>query len=489
MTTNNIDLLVLGGGINGTAIAKEAAERGLSVVLLEPQDLASATSSESSKLIHGGLRYLAQGAIGMVHESLHERQILLNNAPHLVKPLSFLMPTNHYGVKDWQIRIGLWLYDHLAKRGPLHKSYRINRESALLQPLLPDMTTAWCYQDCWGDDARLVVSNALAAKGKGATIYTYVGDYQLKRESSTWQVTLTQPEAVALRAKVVVNATGPWAAQVLEQSLGIVSPYRLCWVKGSHIVVPRFLPDNTAYTLPQPDGRIVFVIPYLQTYCMIGTTDVIYQGDLRAVDLDMAERDYLLAAVQRYFTVSPAVNDIVWHFSGVRPLIADHQSNPSKTSREYRFALDTKGAPILSVFGGKLTTHRHLAERAIHRCRTFFPKLGRSISSKTPLPGGDIPDWQVFVEDSQKRYAFIPEAMLQRYLHTYGTRIHLLLAHKHSLADLGRCFGADLYQHEVDFLRETEWAVTADDILWRRTKLGLTLTPAEQEALRIHIPK
>ncbi len=469
-----VDLVVLGGGINGTAIAREAAERGLSVVLLETHDLASATSSASSKLIHGGLRYLAQGHLHLVRESLQERERLLRHAPHLVKPLSFVMPTNQYDVKDWQVGVGLWLYDHLANRGTLHKSVRVARKDKLLQPLLPTVTSARRYQDCWGDDARLVISNALAAQARGATIYNYVSDYQIKRQDTHWQITIAAPNTLQIQAKLVVNATGPWAIQALEQVTGNTSPYRLSWVKGSHLVVPRFYEQDVAYTLPQSDGRIVFVIPYLERYCMIGTTDIHYHADPRQAHLDRQEQDYLLTAVSRYFQQAPHASQILWHFSGVRALVADKQDNPSKTSREYQLVLDTQAAPILSVFGGKLTTHRSLAEKAVNQCKSFFPQLQASISACTPLPGGDIQDWLHFEAQCIEQYPFIPRPTLQRYMHTYGTRIQHLLHCKYRLEDLGAIVTADLYQHEVDFLRKTEWAKTDEDILWRRTKLGLS---------------
>lgn len=465
-----VNILILGGGINGTAIAMEAAERGLQVALIDTADLASATSSASSKLIHGGLRYLAQGHIKLVRESLRERECLLKNAPHLVTPLTFILPTGRYGLKTWQAGLGLWLYDRLAgiDRG---------RRSRRLQ------TPGYSYVDAWGDDARLVVSNALAAAKHGAAIHTYVGSYQITREADLWHIAFDDARLSPITAKVLVNATGPWASQVLTQSLGLTSPYTLTWVQGSHIVVPRFIDTDVAYTLTQPDGRIVFVIPYLDKWCMVGTTEVPYQGDPRQAAISQKEQDYLFTAVARYFNVVLDPASIIWAFSGVRPLVTDGRINVSKTSREDKLYLDTTKGLLLSVFGGKLTTNRALAERAIDKLKPYFPYLLPSISAHTPLPGGDFDDREALMQLSMLRYPWLPSAILQRYVKQYGTRVHTLLADKNQLADLGRDFGAGLYEQEVRFLCDTEWAKTADDILWRRTKLGLDMSEAERVEL------
>jgi glycerol-3-phosphate dehydrogenase len=495
------DVLVVGGGINGAGIARDAAGRGLRVVLCEKDDLAQHTSSASSKLIHGGLRYLEHYEFSLVRKALAEREVLLKSAPHITRPLRFVMPHATDGRLPgqrpaWMIRAGLFLYDHLAHRDFLPGSegidLRAHPDMPAAAPLQRRFGRAFVYSDAWVDDARLVVLAAVDARERGATILTRTLCQSLRRESTRWTARLEGPKGeLQVQARCLVNATGPWAGRFL-QGAGVAGegmrPLRL--VKGSHIVVPRLFAHDQAYILQQPDGRIVFAIPYEGAFTLIGTTDVEYDGDLDRVAIAEAETAYLCEAANRSFEHRIAPADVVWSYAGVRPLIDGDGSggiggkaSASAASRDYRLETDTHGAPLLSVFGGKVTTFRKLAEDAVD---WIAPLLGRALPGWTAhacLPGGDLygkePDarsvleFDAWLRTRQQHYAWLPPALLARYARAYGTRLSGLLAHCRTRADLGEEVVPGLFEVELDYLWRHEWALGADDVLWRRTKLGL----------------
>jgi len=484
---NITDLLIIGGGINGTGIAADAAGRGLSVVLCEQAGLASATSSKSSKLIHGGLRYLEYGEFRLVREALQEREILLQKAPHLIHSLRFVMPHNSQLKPAWMIRIGLFLYDHLAKRHRLSGS-----ESFILKKhpagkiLKKDFSRAFAYSDCQVDDARLVITNAIAAHEKGATILTHTRLVQAKREKDHWVAQLENSDTHAqqtVQAKVLINAAGPWVDDVIHHRLQLNSKNHVERVKGSHIVVPKLYEEDFAFILTNTDNRVIFVIPYLQDYSLIGTTDMAFKGDPLSIEISAEETNYLCAAVNRYFEKPLTANDVLWSYAGVRPLYSEEKKNLSAITRDYVFELNTDQslAPLLSIFGGKITTYRKLAEHALKDLTPFFPHMGPAWTEHAALPGGEIPsaDFAKFLGNFQSQYRWLPPTLTYRYAKQYGTRVNALLKDTQKLADLGKLLGADLYERELIYLMENEWAMTAEDVLWRHTKLGLKFSPAE----------
>jgi glycerol-3-phosphate dehydrogenase len=483
------DLLVVGGGINGVGIARDAAGRGLSVVLVEQDDLASHTSSWSSKLIHGGLRYLEHYEFRLVREALIEREVLLEAAPHLVRPVRFVLPHSPEQRPVWMIRLGLFLYDHLGGRRRLPTSGRVALEGTSEgRPLKPWVKAAFSYADCWVDDSRLVVLNAIDARERGATILTRTRCVGAERAGPMWVVTLEERSGgrrFTRRSRALVNAAGPWVAHVLADTLGIASANRVRLVKGSHIVVPRLYAGDHPYILQNTDGRIVFVIPYQQgRFSLIGTTDLNYEGDPRAVRITPEETAYLCAAVNRYFRREIGPADVVWSYSGVRPLYDDATADPSAVTRDYVFDLDTGSGrpPLLSVFGGKLTTYRKLAEHALAK---LLPALGAERppwTARAVLPGGDLPDadFDRFLDELARHRPWLPESTLRRMARAYGTRISRILGDASRLADLGADLGGGLSEAELDYLVREEWAREAEDVLWRRTKLGL-VTDAETE--------
>ncbi len=476
--TNHYDLCVIGGGINGVGIARDAAGRGLSVLLLEAQDLAGATSSSSTKLIHGGLRYLEHYEFRLVHESLKEREVLMGMAPHIIHPLEFILPHNSSLRPKWMIRCGLFLYDILAGRGKMKKSHAVNLlKDKRGHALQNHYTNGFSYADCWVDDARLVVLNAMDAKQRGAEILTYTACTNLTPDKggAFWHVTmqnLRNHKSRTITADKVINATGPWVRGVLEQSnLTTAKTPQIRLVKGSHIIVKKRYTGDHCYILQQPDGRIVFTIPYENDYTLIGTTDEDFEGDPVEATISEAEIDYLLRAANDSLKEPTKRSDIKYTYSGVRPLFDDGDQNASAVTRDYHLVLDTlHGPPILSVFGGKLTTYRHLSEKAVNMiCAHGFWTKGAT------LPGGDIPakDFDRFAKFQKNRYSALPAALIQRYARTYGTNMDIFLSGVKKPEDLGKHFGDDLYRAEVDYLILYEWAVTPEDVLWRRTKLGL----------------
>ena len=476
------DLLVIGGGVNGAGIARDAAGRGLSVVLCEQHDLAAHTSSASTKLIHGGLRYLEHYEFRLVQKALAEREVLLAAAPHIVRPLRFVLPHEPHLRPVWMIRAGLFLYDHLARRYRLPASEAIDlRRHPAGAPLRPGYARAFAYSDAWVDDARLVVLNALDAGLRGAEILTRSRCTRLVRERGAWSATLTVAGGGQRRlaARAVVNATGPWAASFLDQATPVRSRHAVRLVKGSHIVVPRLFDHDFAYIFQNVDRRIIFAIPYEREFTLLGTTDVEYAGDPARVAIDADEIAYLCELVGRHFRQPVTPADVVWSYSGVRPLLEDESSDPSSVTRDYTVELDTDGAPLLSVFGGKLTTYRRLAEDALER---LLPALGVGRprwTMRAPLPGGDLPggDFAAFRTALGARLADFPTRLVDRWAHAYGTRLDHWLGPARSPAALGEQIVPDLYAAEVEYLRRHEWAVTAEDILWRRTKLGLHAPP------------
>jgi glycerol-3-phosphate dehydrogenase len=474
---DRFDLLVVGGGINGAAIARDAAGRGLSVLLVEKDDLAAHTSSASSKLIHGGLRYLEQYDFGLVRESLRERETMLRTAPHLVHPLRFVLPDPPGGRPWWMIRLGLFAYDLLAGRGGLPRSRGVAADTEFGRPLKAGVRLA-TYWDAWVDDARLVVVNAVDAARRGAEIATRTELLGARRDVDGWTAEFGGGRAVA--AKMIVNAAGPWVAKVLRERLGGSSQASARLVKGSHILVPRLWEGDHAYILQQPDGRFVFALPY-GAHSLVGTTDVpVERPEDAAIAAD--EVEYLCAAVNFYFRAQTAPGDVVWSYSGIRSLFDDGSAKAKDISRDFRLELDQgPGGKLLSVFGGKVTTARALATEALDKLGVGGLKFTRT----TPLPGGDVDaGFNAWLADLA---TWMPTPLLERLSRAYGTRLQDLLDGVETLEALGRDFGAGLYEKEVRYLVDAEFARTAEDILWRRTKLGLVMSPEEKAALAEYI--
>jgi len=484
------DVVVVGGGVNGTGIAMDAAGRGLKVLLCEMNDLASATSSNSSKLIHGGLRYLEHYEFRLVREALAEREALLKNSPHIMWPMRFRLPYREHLRPAWMIRTGLFLYDHLAKREllPGSRSIRFDANS----PLKPEITRGFEYSDGWVDDARLVVLTALKAQECGASILTRTKCIRAERGNDQWRVTLENTINGTIRtasARAVVNASGPWVSRLFSDAFSMPAPRMIRMVKGSHIVVPRLNKDTEAYILQNEDDRIVFVIPYEDHFSLIGTTDVEYEGDPRKATISTEETHYLLDIVNAHFKHQLTTKDVVWSYSGVRPLMDDEQQPAQKASRDYSFEVDAsdENAPVISVFGGKITTYRKLAEAATDKLCQFFPETGPAWTRNAVLPGGDFSDQIDLSAQLKSRWPWLPEELLNRYVRTYGTRTHQVVNGANDLASLGRRFTGNLYQNEVDYLVSGEWAITAEDILWRRTKQGLYATTDDVRELASYL--
>jgi glycerol-3-phosphate dehydrogenase len=486
------DIAVIGGGINGVGIAADAAGRGLSVFLCEKDDLASHTSSASSKLIHGGLRYLEHYEFRLVREALAEREVLLAKAPHIVKQMRFVLPHRPHLRPAWMIRAGLFLYDNLGKREKLEgsKSLKFGPDS----PLKSEITKGFEYSDCWVDDARLVVLNAMAAREKGAHVHTQTRCVNARRIKGLWHLHLERADGslFSIRAKALVNAAGPWVAKFIRDDLMMESPYGIRLIQGSHLIVPRLYEGEHAHILQNEDQRIVFTIPYLNHFTLIGTTDREYTGDPAAVAITEGETDYLLKVVNAHFKKQISRDDILHSYSGVRPLCNDESDNPSAVTRDYTLALSGNGeeAPLLSVFGGKLTTYRKLAESALAQLAPYFKHIKPSWTASATLPGGEDmttpPALSALIRD---QFDWLPTEISRRWATTYGSRTWRMLEGVQSLSDLGEHIGGGLYTREVDYLCREEWATTAHDILWRRTKLGLFTTAAEQQKLADYLGK
>ena len=488
---NPVDLVVIGGGINGAGIARDAAGRGLSVILCEKDDLAQGTSSRSGKLIHGGLRYLEYYEFRLVREALIEREVLLNAAPHIVWPMRFVLPHSPEQRPAWLVRLGLFLYDHLGGRKKLPGCRNIDlAQDPEGKPIRPEFTRAFEYSDCWVDDARLVSLNALDAKERGAMVMTRTAAIAARRVNGGWEVEFTAADGTpsTVKAKAIANAAGPWVENVINAVAGSNSPRRVRLVKGSHIIVPKFWEGPQAYLFQNDDKRVIFVNPYEGDMALIGTTDIPYEGRADDVAIDGRETDYLLAAVNRYLKVPITRDKVIHAFSGVRPLYDDNAENPSAVTRDYVFDV-TGEPPMLSVFGGKITTYRKLAEHALEKLKPFFPTMKPAWTATAPLPGGDMPDadFDRFLGDLRTAHPWLPEKLTHHYARLYGTRTRDVLKGAREVSDLGQHFGGLLYQAEIDYLRQTEWARTAEDVLDRRTKHGLHLTADQRREVVLYM--
>ena len=479
---NCCDLLVVGGGINGAGIARDAAGRGLSVILVEKDDLAAHTSSASSKLIHGGIRYLEHFHFKLVRESLTERERLVRAAPHIVRPLEFVLPLGPGTRPAWMIRAGLFLYEHLGPRSLLPRSHAIRPDAdGRGQRLQPGCAKALVYWDARVQDSRLVVATAIDAAEHGAAILTRTELLEAHPDASRWAVRLRGPEGErSLMASALVNAAGPWVSQLLERIDGAQRPRKMRLVKGSHIVVPRLYTGEHAFVLQNRDRRVVFAIPFESEFTLLGTTDVEWTGPPGVPAISDDEIEYLLETIGHYFAAAPSRGEIAWSYSGIRALVDDGASDPSKVTRDYLLELDAPAGrpPLLSVFGGKITTYRRLAEQAVDRLARWFPAARGAWTQQATLPGGEIPelDLERYSADLVGMHEGLPPELLARFARTYGSRTERLLDGVPELRDLGEHFGAGLYAREVDYLAANEWARTAEDVLFRRTKLGLHLS-------------
>ncbi|HSW08124.1 glycerol-3-phosphate dehydrogenase [Aquabacterium sp.] len=499
------DVLVVGGGVNGVGIARDLSGRGLKVVLVEREDLAQHTSSASTKLIHGGLRYLEYYEFSLVRKALAEREGLLRGAPHIMRPLRIVMPHDPSMRPAWMLRAGLFLYDHLAKREMLPGSASLNlRRHPSGRALKPHYTKGFVYSDGWVDDARLVVLCAIDAVQRGATVLTRCACTGAERQADGWVTTLQTADGVThpLKARALVNAAGPWAAQFLRDAAHRQDVKALRLVKGSHIVVPKLFDHDHAYIFQNPDKRIIFVQPYEEDFTLIGTTDIEHHGAIGAAKIDDEEVQYLCEQASRYFAKPILPADVVWSYSGVRPLIDDESSDAAAVTRDYLLELDMQGgAPLLNVWGGKLTTFRLLGEEAADLLSGPLQPGARPWTHGAVMPGGDLQAWigkpqrpdtdlQRFASVLQQRHPMLPAAVLRRWARLYGSRVELLLADG---ASAGAEVAPGVYEAELNYLVREEWACSADDILWRRTKLGLHLDAAGRAQVAAwcahHIPK
>lgn len=483
------DLLVIGGGINGAGVARDAAGRGLSVVLCERDDLAAHTSSSSTKLIHGGLRYLEHHEFRLVRHSLIEREVLLAMAPHIIWPLRFVLP-HHAGLRPrWLIRLGLFLYDHIGGRRVLPASHAVDlRRHPAGAALRPEYRYGFEYSDCWVQDARLVVLTARDAAARGARVLTRTECVRLVRKAQHWIATLRDRRrgtTLSVQARAVVNAAGPWVETVAARAQGIASRHQVRLVKGSHIVVARQFDHPYPYIFQHRDGRVVFAIPFEGDYTLLGTTDIEVEGDPGTVATEEREVRYICEAVSEYLRKSITPQDVLWSYVGVRPLLDDAANHASKVTRDYELELDAEGPPLLNIIGGKITTYRRLAEEVMERLREPLGLRAGPWTAGSHLPGGDFDSggFDRFVAQCRDRYPWLNAERLHDYCRNYGTEIHRLLQGCHCERDLGHHFGGGLFEAEVRYLREYEWALAAEDIVWRRTKKGLALTPEARAAL------
>jgi glycerol-3-phosphate dehydrogenase len=484
----DFDLAVIGGGINGAGIARDAAGRGLRVVLVEQNDLASGTSSASSKLIHGGLRYLEQGEFHLVREALTEREILLRAAPHLIRPLRFVLPISPAGRSALVLRLGLLLYDWIGRREILPGTRELDLSTDEAgHPLRTIFHRAYEYSDCFADDARLVVLNAVDAVERGAVIRPRTRCVRAERSSDAWRLILNaRGERDVITARVLVNATGAWVESVAEMVLRQPRQAHLRLDKGSHIVVRKLYDHDRAYILQAADRRVVFAIPFQSDFTLIGTTDRSFSGSPAGAAPSIEEIDYLCGVANDYFRAAITAADVVWAYAGVRALYDDGAGKAQDVGRDYALVLDERSgeAPLLTVYGGKITTYRRLAEDALERLGHFFPPLERWTRG-SPLPGGNFAydSIEALIESTLQRWPFLTDAHARRLVRAYGTRVENVLGDAGRLDDLGQRFGADLTAAEVRYMMQKEWAQTADDVLWRRSKLGLRVSPAQRQTL------
>ena len=490
------DLLVVGGGINGTGIARDAIGRGLRVILCEQHDLAQHTSSASTKLIHGGLRYLEYYEFKLVRKALQEREVLLRSAPHIMWPLRFVMPHDAGQRPAWMIRAGLFLYDHLARREflPASQGIALNQHVAG-KPLKGNFRRGFVYSDGWVDDARLVVLNALDASEHGANILTRTKCVAVRQQDSGWHATLESEQhgRIEVRARAIVNAAGPWTAQFADAAVGAKNNQGLRLIKGSHIIVPRLFEHPYAYIFQNPDKRIIFAIPYQDEFTLIGTTDLEYTGEPGKVSISEDEITYLCDMANRYFSKQIVPADVVSTYSGVRPLLDDSSQDASAVTRDYLLECSEETAPFLNVWGGKITTYRKLSEEALAILQRRLGTAAPDWTATQPLPGGDLQqagalvksyDFDQFSTRFCTQYAWLPEKLAQRYARCYGTRASRMLGTARSMADLGEELTPGMFEQEARYLIEVEWAQSAEDILWRRTKCGLYCQPQHLERLQ-----
>jgi D-erythritol 1-phosphate dehydrogenase len=490
---SNIDLLVIGGGINGTGIARDAAGRGLSVILCEKDDLAQGTSSRSGKLIHGGLRYLEYYEFRLVREALIEREVLLASAPHIVWPLRFVIPHSREQRPAWLVRLGLFLYDHLGGRKRLPPCRTLNLSNVPEgKAIKSEFRKAFEYSDCWVDDSRLVVLNAIDAQERGAQILTRTAATSARRHDGAWDVVLKSNDGTQrnIRAKAIANAAGPWVEQVINGVVGSNSSRKVRLVKGSHLIVKKFWDGPNSYVLQNHDKRVIFVNPYQGNLGLIGTTDKPYSDAPEKVQIEDDEVEYMLSAVNRYTKIQLTRADVLHTYSGVRPLYDDNADNPSAVTRDYVFEVEGT-PPILSVFGGKITTYRKLAEHALQKLKPYFPNMAGNWTALSTLPGGDIPAGNVddFISSLRRKFEWMPQELILHYVRLYGTRTEKLINSAKDIADLGQHFGGTLYEAEINYLRKYEWAQSVEDILERRTKHGLHLTQQQRLNLVSHLNK
>jgi len=491
MPRDLFDIAIIGGGVNGCGIARDAAGRGLSVYLAEKSDLASGTSSASTKLIHGGLRYLEHYEFKLVRESLMEREVLWQMAPHIISPLRFVLPHHDALRPSWLVRLGLFLYDHLGGRRLLPASRSLDlRHDAAGGPLKDKFSRGFECSDCWVNDARLVVLTAADAAHRGASINVRTEVVSAARQGDLWQLQTTDArtgEAGMVQARCLVNAAGPWISDVIFNRIGLNLRAHARLVKGSHIVVPKLFDHDRAYIFQNADRRIVFAIPYEQDFTLIGTTDVDFEGDPATVRISDEEVAYLCASASEYFETAVTPNRVVWSYSGIRPLYDDGGEVAQEITRDYVLDLQAgEGEPVLlNIFGGKITTFRHLAEEALDKLRAHLPPMRPSWTRDSHLPGGKFKpsEFGALVDGLRADYAFLAPALIKRLARSYGTLAREVLAGVRSEADLGVHFGAGLYQREVEYLMHHEWAMTAEDVLWRRSKLGLRFSAEQQQAL------
>ena len=485
------DLAIIGGGINGCGIARDAAGRGLKVFLAEQGDLAQGTSSASTKLIHGGLRYLEYYEFSLVSAALMEREILLKNAPHIIWPMRFILPHNKAIRPAWLVRSGLFLYDHMGGRKllPATKTLNLLTDSAG-QPLKPQFQRAFEYSDCWVDDARLVALNAVDAAKRGADIRVYTRCTQAQRSNDLWQIQLTNTQTKqneTIRARILINATGPWIDHLLHELKSLPpEQHNVRLVRGSHIVIPKLYAHDKAYFFQNIDGRIMFAIPYEKDFTLLGTTDQDHRAPLEQVQITEAEIQYLCHAASLYFKQAIQRESVVWTYSGVRPLFDDGASAAQEATRDYVLKLegDAGQAPLLNIFGGKITTYRRLAEDALAKLKPWLSNTNPAWTHQAALPGGEfaLDEFDVLTLQLQQDYPFVDAAWAHSLMRRYGKRAWDLLADAKNLDDMGQLFGATLTEREVRFLQHTEWARNAESLLWRRSKLGLHMTAAQREA-------
>jgi len=498
LSETDCDVLVVGGGINGCGIARDLAGRGWRVLLAEQDDLAQHTSSAATKLIHGGLRYLEYYEFSLVRKALQEREVLMRSAPHIIRPLRFVMPHDPAMRPAWMIRAGLFLYDHLARRDLLPGTDSVDlRRDALGECLKPRFGRAFVYSDGWVDDARLVVLAALDAQARGAEILTRTRCTAAQRNATGWTATLAREDggpARTVRARALVNAAGPWTESFLRQQARpaggeLLASRSLRLIKGSHIVVPRRFEHEHAYVFQSPDKRIIFAIPYEERFTLIGTTDVELHGEPRSARIDAAETQYLCEQASRYFRQEVHPGEVVWSYSGVRPLLDDASGDPSAVTRDYLLEPNAEAAPLLSIWGGKITTFRKLAEEAADLVGRMLGEARRPWTEGAALPGGDLSGWiaptgrpdtdfQRFTAEVARRYPWLGESQLRRMTRAYGSRIDRVLAQ--SAPAMGEALAPGFHEAELEYLQREEWATTADDVLWRRSKLGLHMSAAER---------